>query len=333
MATIKDIANAANVSAAAVSRILNNDETLNVSPETRQKVLDTAKELNYVKRGRNQVKSAFTLGIIQWFSSQQELEDSYYLLIRQGIEDYCLSHNIQIVRTYKSDVNYMESLRDVDGIICVGKFSHDEVERLQKLNSNILFLDMQINNPEISTITLDFSDAVKQVMDYLTDLGHHEIGFLTGQEYAGTGQLYPEYRKELFVSYCEEHGITYKPYVKTGSFQIESGYQMTCELIRSGSLPTAIFAASDPLAMGAIKALTEYGLSVPKDVSVVGFDDISIAAFTTPPLTTIHAPAYNMGNFGASILQHIIRKKPGTAMKIKLPCSLVVRGSCRTNKV
>ena len=101
MATIKDIASAAGVSAAAVSRILNNDETLNVSPETRQKVLDTARELHYVKRGRPSVKSLFTLGIIQWFSSQQELEDNYYLLIRQGIEDYCLSHNIQIVRTYK----------------------------------------------------------------------------------------------------------------------------------------------------------------------------------------------------------------------------------------
>ena len=113
MATIKDIASAAGVSAAAVSRILNNDETLNVSPETRQKVLDTARELHYVKRGRPSVKSLFTLGIIQWFSSQQELEDNYYLLIRQGIEDYCLSHNIQIVRTNKSDIKYIDVLKDV----------------------------------------------------------------------------------------------------------------------------------------------------------------------------------------------------------------------------
>lgn len=332
MATIKDIASAAKVSAAAVSRILNNDETLNVSPETRQKVLDTAKELKYVKRGRNSVKSAFTLGIIQWFSSQQELEDSYYLLIRQGIEDYCLSHNIQIVRTYKSDVNYMESLKEVDGLICVGKFSREEVEMLRKLNASILFLDMLVDSSEITTITLDFADAVKQVMDYLTGLGHHEIGFLTGQEYIGNDQLYPDYRKDVFTAYCEEHGIRYKPYVKTGSFQIESGYQMTCELIASGTLPTAIFAASDPIAMGAVKALTEHGIAVPEDISVVGFDDISIASFTTPPLTTVHAPAYNMGNYGASILHHLIRKHLGTALKIKLPCTLTIRDSCRTNK-
>ena len=146
MATIKDIASAAGVSAAAVSRILNNDETLNVSPETRQKVLDTARELHYVKRGRPSVKSLFTLGIIQWFSSQQELEDNYYLLIRQGIEDYCLSHNIQIVRTYKSDINYMDVLKDVDCLICIGKFSQEEISYLYEMNSCILFLDMPVND-------------------------------------------------------------------------------------------------------------------------------------------------------------------------------------------
>ena len=103
---------------------------------------------------------------------------------------------------------------------------------------------------------------------------------------------------------------------------------MTCDLIRSKTLPTAIFAASDPIAMGAIKALTEYGYRIPDDISVIGFDDISIAEFTTPPLTTIHAPAYNMGHYGASILHHIIRQQFGTAMKIQLPCSLAVRESC-----
>lgn len=331
MATIKDIAKAANVSAAAVSRILNRDETLNVSPETRQKVLDTAKELHYVKKGRSVTKTAFTLGIVQWFSSQQELEDSYYLLIRQGIEDYCLANHIQILRTYKSDVNYAESLKDADCIICIGKFSRHEVDFFKKQNANTLFLDMSVQHPDVSTVTLDFEDAVRQVMDYLTGLEHKEIGFLTGKEYMDTQQteLYPDDRKALFVKYCEEHGIHYQPYIKEGSFRIDSGYEMMCELIDSGRLPTAIFAASDPLAMGAMKALSENGYSVPRDVSVIGFDDISMAQFTTPPLTTVHAPAYNMGHYGAAILHRIIKEQMGTALKIQLPCELVVRGSCK----
>ncbi|XCP83700.1 LacI family DNA-binding transcriptional regulator [Roseburia hominis] len=331
MATIKDIAKAANVSAAAVSRILNQDETLNVSPETRQKVLDTAKELHYVKKGRPVVKSAFTLGIVQWFSSQQELEDSYYLLIRQGIEDYCLANQIQIIRTYKSDVNYADALKDADCIICIGKFSHSEVETFQKQNANTLFLDMSVEHPQVSTVTLDFEGAVRQVMEYLTGLGHQEIGFLAGREYLDTEQteLYSDDRKALFIQYCEEHGVRYKPYLKEGSFRIDSGYEMMCELIDSGQLPTAIFAASDPIAMGALKALNENGYSVPDDVSVVGFDDISMAQFTTPPLTTVHAPAYNMGRYGATILHRIIKEQLGTALKIQLPCELVRRGSCK----
>lgn len=329
MATIKDIAKAANVSAAAVSRILNQDETLNVSPETRQKVLDTAKALNYIKRNKPVIKSVFTLGIVQWFSSQQELEDSYYLLIRQGIEDYCLANNIQIVRTYKTDVNYFEALKDVDCLICIGKFSFDEVSYFMKMNQNTLFLDMPVEDPNISTITLDFTQAVKEIMDFLTELGHCEIGFLTGKEYIDTDQLYPDSRKKLFIEYCENHNIKYQQYLKEGSFRIESGYEMTCELINSNTLPTAIFAASDPIAMGTIKALNEHGFSVPDDVSVIGFDDISIAQFTTPPLTTIHAPAYHMGHYGASILHHIIREQSGTALKIQLPCKLVKRNSCK----
>ena len=332
MATIKDIANAANVSAAAVSRILNNDETLNVSPETRQKVFETAKKMNYIKRNRTSVKTAFTMGIVQWFSSQQELEDSYYLLIRQGIEDYCISHNIQVVRTYKSDVNYFDSLKDVDCIICVGKFSESEIDTLTGINPKLILLDMPVKNPDISTITIDFEHAVQLVMDYLTGLGHKEIGFLTGKEYVNQDELYPEYRKKLFIRYCEKNNITYKPYLREGSFRIDSGYEMTCEMIEEGPLPTAIFAASDPIAMGAIKALTEKGYRIPEDISVIGFDDISIAEFTTPPLTTVHAPAYNMGRYGASILHHIVRQQLGTSMKIQLPCSLAFRESCSKPK-
>lgn len=327
MATIKDIAQAANVSAAAVSRILNFDETLNVSQETRQKVLDTAKALNYVKRNKTSGRASTTIGIVQWFSSKEELEDSYYLMIRQGIEDYCLSHNIQIVRTYKTDVNYFEALKGIDGLICIGKFSKTDIDFFMKSNKNTLFLDMSIKDPDISCVTIDFKDAVYQVMDYLTDLGHKKIGFLTGQEIIDN-VIYPDEREKRFIEYCRKHEVEYKPYSKKGSFKVESGYKMMMELIESNSLPTAVFAASDPIAIGAINALNEKGYRVPEDVSVIGFNDINLAQFTMPPLTTVHAPAYHMGYYGAVILQHIIRADMGTAMKVKLPCKLIQRSSC-----
>ena len=143
------------------------------------------------------------------------------------------------------------------------------------------------------------------------------------------GNKSPDYRKKVFIDYCDAHDLIYEPYIQEGVFQISSGYEMACNLINGGKLPTAIFAASDPIAFGAIKAFTEHGIRVPEDISIVGFDDINMAQFSAPPLTTVSAPAYHMGMYGASILQHLLREHPGPALKIKLPCKLVVRNSCK----
>ena len=328
MATIKDIAVSAGVSSATVSRIVNNDSTLNVSPETRQKVLDTAHSLNYKKKSRASSKSVYTLGIVQWFSPQQELEDNYYLLIRQGIEDFCMQNCIHVVRTYKEDINYMDALKNVDALICVGKFSKDEVKQFRELSSNIIFLDMPIEDSNVSTITLDFEHAMKTGMDYLASLGHKKIGFFGGKEYLADGTLFPDMRKILFVQYCEAHGIVYRPYMLEEVFSIESGYRMMNQILELAELPTAIIASSDPIAIGALRALNDRRIQVPGKISLMGFDDTSLSAFTSPPLTTIHAPAYDMGNFGANILYNILKLQPATAMKIQLPCQLRVRKSC-----
>ena len=320
MATIKDIAVSAGVSSATVSRILNNDNTLNVSPETRQKVLDTAHALNYKKKSRASGKSVYTLGIVQWFSPQEEMEDNYYLLIRQGIEDFCMQNCIHVVRTYKADVNYMDSLKNVDALVCVGKFSASEVKRFREMASGIIFLDMPIDDMNISTITLDFEHAIQTGMDYLTALGHRKIGFLGGKEYLADQTLFPDMRKTLFIKYCEKYGVIYKPYLQEETYTIEAGYQMMQRLIDS---------KDHPIAFGALRALSDKGIKVPQDISLMGFDDTSLSSFTSPPLTTIHAPAYDMGSFGANIVFNILKQHPATAMKIKLPCQLMERQSCR----
>lgn len=136
MATIKDIANAAGISAGAVSRILNNDPTLSVSPETKRKVFEIAQELGYQK-AKIRDKSLFKMGILQWFSAEQEMQDSYYLLVRQGIEDYCQKHSIGIIRAFQSDEASIKTLQGVDGLICIGKFSHEEVQKFMNICPNI----------------------------------------------------------------------------------------------------------------------------------------------------------------------------------------------------
>lgn len=138
MARIKDIAEKSGVSVSAVSRILNNDPTLSASLETKRKVMKVAKKLGYKKIPKAS-KALFKLGILQWFSPKQEMEDSYYLDIRRGVEDFCLKNSVEIVRTFKTDVNYLEQLESVDGLICIGKFSDIEIKELIEITDNIVF--------------------------------------------------------------------------------------------------------------------------------------------------------------------------------------------------
>lgn len=330
MATIKDIATAAGVSSATVSRVLNQDPLLNVAPETRQKILDIAREFHYIKKGRS-AKRPFTLGIVQWFSAQEEIEDSYYLKIRQGIEDYCKESGIPMIRTYKADPGYTEQLKEVDGLICIGKFGKQEITFFNQLTDSILFLDMPVDETSISTITLDFEQAVSACVDYLAKLGHKDIGFLTGKEIIDSDEVFADPRKAAFIHSCESKGITYLPWFKEydGRFTSDSGYQMMRELLIEKELPTAVFAASDLIAIGAMKAIHEHGLAIPEDISLIGFDDIQMSGFTTPALTTLHAPAYEMGYYGAKILCQIMKQGTTCGMRIKLPCRLIERESCK----
>ncbi|KIR03200.1 Galactose operon repressor, GalR-LacI family of transcriptional regulator [Lachnospiraceae bacterium TWA4] len=326
MATIKDIAKLAGVSPAAVSRILNNDPTLSTSLETKQRVIEVAKSLNY-KKTRTTTKSAFNLGILQWFSSKEELKDNYYLLIREGIEDFCLKNSIQITRAFKTDLNYMDVLKEVDGLICIGKFSKQEVNNLLNFTKNIVFLDMPIDNYQASSISLDFHHAIYEALDYLRELGHTDIGFLGGVEYVGDGELVEDERKAHFISYCQTHNLNYEEFIISGRFSIESGYEMMSELIRRDSVPTAILAASDSIAVGAMKALSNYQIKVPDDVAIIGFDDMEICNYTTPTLTSMHAPAYLMGQYGANQLFAASNMNSHAIIRAKMPCTLVRRGS------
>ena len=327
MATIKDIALAAGISSGAVSRILNNDPTLSVPQETKKRVFDIAQEMNYQK-SRNRDKSLFKMGILQWFSAEQEMQDSYYLLVRQGIEDFCQKHSIGIIRAFQSDTTSIETLSDVDGLICIGKFSHEEIEKFIGICQNIVFLDMPVSDYQITTLTMDFKAAVYDALDYLTELGHQKIAYLGGREYVGNHVLFPDERKTAFQSYMERHELD-GSLLYEDAFTTASGYQMMQSLLEEKELPTAVFAASDAIAFGAMRAIQEKGLTIPEDISIIGFNDTEMSAYTTPALTTISAPAYDMGQHGANLIYAATNLNINTPLKAKIPCRLIRRESCK----
>lgn len=329
MTTLKDIADMAGVSQAAVSRILNNDDTLSVPVATKKKVLETAEKLRYVKRPRKSSKEQFKIGVLQWFSAEDELQDPYYLQVRQGIEDFCIKNNVAIARAFRTDENWSERIQDINGLVCIGKFSEEEVTLLIEINSNIVFLDMSVNDNNYTTVTMDFKNAVYDALDYLISLGHKKIAFLCGREYVGDDkEMVRDERRKSYISYMKKQKMEYKRWMREGEFSSVSGYNMMKELLEKDELPTAVFAASDAIAFGAMKAIQEKGLVIPKDISIVGFNDTEMSAFTTPRLTTVNAPAYDMGQHGANLIYVSSNLSIKTPLKVKIPCKLVERESC-----
>ena len=327
MATIKDVASKAGVSIATVSRILNNDSTLSTTAATKIRVIEAARELGYKKNGRAS-KALFKLGIVQDNLVEKDLRESYYKSVIKGIEDYCIQNSIQAVPVAGQSIDENLNLDGLDGLVCLGKFQPREVKILTEKNSNIVFLDSQFDDYDTNTFTLDYNDAVKQVMEHIESLGHKEIAFLAGnQPISGKNKIRDE-RVEAYRKYCKRSGIDGDRFLKSGQYTIESGYEMMKNLIEEGNCPTAVFAADDYIAFGAMKAITDSGLKIPEDVSVVGFDDDHICGFTTPALTTVQTPAYDLGQYGANFLFGATKLIRNSSIKVKIPCKLIERDSC-----
>ena len=180
----------------------------------------------------------------------------------------------------------------------------------------------------MTTFSLDFRGAVYDAMDYLTKKGHTRIAFLGGKEYLEGKVIFADDRKRYYQKYCKHHQLDGTTFLREGAYSTESGYKMMKELLGAKQVPTAVFAASDPIAMGAMKAITESGLRIPEDISVMGFDDVEMSAYLSPALTTIHAPAYDMGQYGVNCLCAAPNMTKASPIRVKMPCVQVERSSC-----
>ncbi len=348
MATIRDIAKETGVSIGAVSRILNNDVTFNASTETRKKVIAAAKAVNYnnLRGSAPAKKSAFTMGIVQWFTAEEELTDTYYLRARQGIEDFCAENELNIIRYFPGDEGGFSRLKNVNGLICLGKFSHEEIVTLIKICSNIVFLDMPVNDYNITSLSMDFEQAIYSALNYLSNKGHTKIGFLAGTEYVGKHEKLVDERTVAYKKYMQHRNMDADSFFMEGCFSSASGYEMmsilldrkTCETDKfissqscppaDTSFPTAFVCANDAIAIGAMKAIKERGLRIPEDISIIGFNNDETCEYVSPQLSSINAPAYNMGQHGANLVYAASNLKNHTPLRARIPCELIIRESC-----
>lgn len=333
MVTIKEIAKLAGVSIATVSRVLNQDTSLNVADETRKKILDIADELGY-KTVRQRTKNIFNkikIGVIHWYSQNEELGDPYYLLIAMGIEKECFSKQISMVTIFKNGDRYITSeLNDLDGVIAIGKFSKLDVQEFAAYSPNIVFVDFSPNEKQYDSIVVDFRKALCEVLDHLASRGHSRIGYIGGVEYVGENkERLEDERLTTYQEFMKKNG-TYDPkLVHLGKFTSEDGHNLMRDAIEAGNLPSAFFIASDSMAIGAIQALHEANINIPNDVSIVSFNDIPTSKYLVPSLSTVKVYTEFMGATAVQLLLERINDGREIPKKVIIPSELVIRDSCK----
>jgi LacI family transcriptional regulator len=185
-------------------------------------------------------------------------------------------------------------------------------------------LDRHLEGEYLVNVRVDNEHGGYMATKHLIDLGHRKIAYISGPKISHDNEM----RFEGYKRALEEHGIPYEAKWNIfGHFTREGGYHATKTLIVQGDLPTAIFFANDEMAVGGMKALEEKGIEVPKEISIIGFDDIQITEYVNPPLTTVRQPKYEMGTLAAHLLFQSM-EQPLAQRDYKLPTELIIRKSC-----
>ena len=331
MVTIKDIAHAAGVSSATVSRVLNQDQAMSVSDETRTKIFTTAEQLGYKKskRTNKRSKSSHRIAIIEWYTEQEELDDLYYYSIRLGAEKRAQELGYEVIRIFNNDS--LTQLENIDGIIAIGKFSPDKIKELETYSDKLVFVDSDTLNYGHSCVTTDFENSVINVIDYFINNGLKKIGMIAGQETSSDkSTLLSDPRLNTFQSYLKQLKLYDPNLIKIGSFSSEAGYKIMKKFIieLGDNLPQAFFAANDALASGALRALQEAKIPVPERVSLISFNDTSLAKYMYPKLSTVTVFTEEIGKQAIQILeQSFLKDSPSVAYMVKLATRLTIRES------
>ncbi len=313
MVTIKDVSKRSGFSITTVSKALN--DYSDISDKTKKKILDLCEEMGYVPNlsARSLVsKKSYTIGIIfeeitgiglQHPLFSKILESFKSRVESQGYDIMFLSNSIG-----KEHGGYLEhsKRKQVEAILVLcTDFESDEIRKLSKSEIPISVIDYSFAG--VSNVTSNNKRGVHQAVKHLVDLGHKKVAHIYGGLYLDIGKR----RKEYFEDSMAKFGLEVKPeYLVSGEFfSKEDGYNAMNHLLELKNPPTAVFCASDMIAIGAMQAIKEAGFSVPEDFSLVGFDGIDLGQLISPRLTTIRQDTYKMGQLSANQILQMINDK------------------------
>ncbi|WP_320121845.1 LacI family DNA-binding transcriptional regulator [uncultured Sphaerochaeta sp.] len=328
MVSIKDIARMAGVSVSTVSRVLN-DRTC-VSADKRAKILDAIKQTGYVpnRAARDMVsKHSSTVGIVMPGTFNM-FQRQLFSTIEHHLEQFGYHTSFYFASTdldgERACLKRLKADR-LDGIIILHEIELPEIQQyLQEYKIPTVLATFERSGWKATSIHISEEEAALTAVNHLLKLGHQKIAFIGGTKYSFPGQRFIGYKKAL-ESASLEYDETLVAYAET--YNMEGGSKALKELLSRNVPFTAVFAITDELALGAMRTLADHDLNVPGDVSVIGFDNIELASFSIPRLTTIAQPMVEMGQTAVALLHSLITSKNRFPLSISLPFTFVARES------
>ncbi|WP_270279730.1 LacI family DNA-binding transcriptional regulator [Vagococcus bubulae] len=326
--TIKEIAAISGVSTTTVSQILNN-KGQRFSEETRQRVLKAVEEYDYNPDyfAKNMVhRESKTVGMIV-----PDVTDLFFSKVIEGVEAYFNKKDYMILlcnsrHSAEKEKDYIKQLqnRSVAGILLASPNSLKLESDLK--GSPYILIDRGLNTRTEGNLLVKEYSGVYQAIQHLIDNGHTKIGMLTN----GSGYYEMTERFDAYYQCMEDNGIEYNPkFLADGPVTIEGGYIAAKELLEKEKI-TALCCGNDQMAIGSYRAAYELGLAIPKDLSIIGFDDLEISAFLNPPLTTVKQPAFDIGYTAAQYLLQEIEQPNKVVPNKTFETTFIERGSTIT---
>jgi DNA-binding LacI/PurR family transcriptional regulator len=329
MATQLDVAENANVSYMTVSRVVNNNP--NVKKETRERVLKAIKDLSYFPNSAARVLAGGktnNVGIV-FPKDEYVLTRQYFIELAIKIEQALSEQGYHLILgAGQADLGYgdlhqLVKERKMDGLIVVAPPTADQRLRvLLERKIPFVLIHGESDDPACSVIDTDSSLGTTLAMRHLVGLGHTRIGFVTGKPL----EINARDRLNAYVQFCHAENLPDDDLVCPGDWSLESGYEAFQRLASHSRRPTAILFSNDQMALGAIKAAHDRAIAIPRDISLVGFDDMKYSSFVTPGLTTVRMPIDKLARLAVdNILANILCEPKH--QKIILPPQLIVRES------
>ncbi|MDN3017441.1 LacI family DNA-binding transcriptional regulator [Paenibacillus sp. BSR1-1] len=343
MARLKDIAEYVGVSISTVSRVIQNDQTRNVHPETKAKIWEAVKELGYIpnQHARNlvtnkQEKSKARTMKIGWVANPKQAETNpYYANIYTGIRDTLANNDYTLISITKDEIENESLLLKaiyelgIEGLLLMDRIEDSLIEYIQQ-QIPVVGMDFHYSDKNMATVDYDRKAAIKTVVQYLVKQGHLDIGFIGGGAGKTYEDLYAEHRFKGFQHAMEEAGLAIQPeWVMNTKWQMENSYESMKSLMKRDPLhlPTAMVCASDLMAIAAMRAVIEHNYKIPEDIAFFGVDNIDMGKYSSPPLSTVDIPKYEMGRMAAKTIMEMVEEEVKLSIKMILPFELVIRES------